>query len=944
MRIERVVARSFGPFQGEVLELAPGMTVVAGPNESGKSSWHAALRLAITGLRRGKGPGTAAERQLGERHRPWSQPERWEVEARLALDDGRLIDISQDLGGKVACRAVDVALGRDVSSEIMDGTPDASRWLGLDRDAFAATVCVGQAQILAVADAAEELHDQMQRAAATRGTDATAAEAIERLEGFRKDAVGADTIAAKGPLRTAKNRLSATEASLQEARRLHADYLQRAADLDTSERQADEAHQRLAGAEAAQARLAAAEAEARASRAASLAARYPHPPPPPTVRDERADRVAAALESWATRPEQPSVAGRSAADIQAELDGLPAPPEGDTTPHPTVSEAGNALTVAIDAARLLGDRPAPAEPISSGWEASKLRDLARRLRNRQLPQAAALEEELARLRSARAGGPRPVALALASASAAAALGGVIAFAAGATPLGVGLAALAIALGVGAARIGRGTTSIRSRIAHVEAALAPYRLASQEAVEDREEAERVARDAGLPVDPAALDEMADRAVAAAQVIAAGEEWDRRLSGLRARQAAATDALRAALRERGESMPDGADALEALAAYRIGCEARSAQASGAGWAEVLRAELRARLAAEQAANKIEERRRVVEAALEGVATELELPGSHVNDPAMIAGALEDWQRRRGSELQASQRAQAEWQQLQTLLDGGTVADLEADASRRRRRATELAASLSPGAIALPGSDDPEAALSSLRDDEERLRRGVDQAAGALAELRRALPDVAEAEEAAAAAIAELARVEAVAGSIDTTLRLLRAAEERVHRDLAPVLGQAVARWLPIVSRGAYVEVSVDPADLAISVKEARSGQWRPARLLSEGTREQIYLLLRVAMAEHLVTTAEKAPLLLDEATAQSDGARKRELLDVLLHLSRDRQVILFTHDDEVVSWAESSLDHQRDRLVRLGAPREAIAVPIAAGEARHVPDSAGVVLAD
>ena len=175
MRIERVVARSFGPFQGDVLELAPGMTVVAGPNESGKSSWHAALRLAITGLRRGKGPGTAAERLLGERHRPWSQPDRWEVETRLALDDGRIIDISQDLGGKVACRAVDVALGRDVSDEIMDGTPDASRWLGLDRDAFAATVSVGQAQILAVADAAEELHDQMQRAAATRGTDATAA-------------------------------------------------------------------------------------------------------------------------------------------------------------------------------------------------------------------------------------------------------------------------------------------------------------------------------------------------------------------------------------------------------------------------------------------------------------------------------------------------------------------------------------------------------------------------------------------------------------------------------------------------------------------------------------------------------------------------------------------------------------------------------------------------
>ena len=51
MRIERVVARAFGPFQNQVLELGPGLSVVAGPNESGKSTWHAALRLAITGLR-----------------------------------------------------------------------------------------------------------------------------------------------------------------------------------------------------------------------------------------------------------------------------------------------------------------------------------------------------------------------------------------------------------------------------------------------------------------------------------------------------------------------------------------------------------------------------------------------------------------------------------------------------------------------------------------------------------------------------------------------------------------------------------------------------------------------------------------------------------------------------------------------------------------------------
>jgi hypothetical protein len=41
-------------------------------------------------------------------------------------------------------------------------------------------------------------------------------------------------------------------------------------------------------------------------------------------------------------------------------------------------------------------------------------------------------------------------------------------------------------------------------------------------------------------------------------------------------------------------------------------------------------------------------------------------------------------------------------------------------------------------------------------------------------------------------------------------------------------------------------------------------------------------------------------------------------VLHELSADRQVILFSHDDEVVAWAADSLSEPRDRLIRLGTP--------------------------
>jgi hypothetical protein len=41
-------------------------------------------------------------------------------------------------------------------------------------------------------------------------------------------------------------------------------------------------------------------------------------------------------------------------------------------------------------------------------------------------------------------------------------------------------------------------------------------------------------------------------------------------------------------------------------------------------------------------------------------------------------------------------------------------------------------------------------------------------------------------------------------------------------------------------------------------------------------------------------------------------------VLHALSADRQVILFSHDAEVVEWASQALTEPRDRLVRMTAP--------------------------
>lgn len=55
MRLKRVTAEAFGPFRDETLEFGPELNVIYGPNEAGKSSWHAAIYAAFCGMRRGRG-------------------------------------------------------------------------------------------------------------------------------------------------------------------------------------------------------------------------------------------------------------------------------------------------------------------------------------------------------------------------------------------------------------------------------------------------------------------------------------------------------------------------------------------------------------------------------------------------------------------------------------------------------------------------------------------------------------------------------------------------------------------------------------------------------------------------------------------------------------------------------------------------------------------------
>lgn len=89
------------------------------------------------------------------------------------------------------------------------------------------------------------------------------------------------------------------------------------------------------------------------------------------------------------------------------------------------------------------------------------------------------------------------------------------------------------------------------------------------------------------------------------------------------------------------------------------------------------------------------------------------------------------------------------------------------------------------------------------------------------------------------------------------------------------------------------------------------------MSDGTQDQLYLSLRIAMIEKYCRENEPIPFILDDILINFDDNRVKETLRVLADLSKQTQVIYFTHHIHLIDLAkevvnELSLDiHQLNR---------------------------------
>jgi len=210
----------------------------------------------------------------------------------------------------------------------------------------------------------------------------------------------------------------------------------------------------------------------------------------------------------------------------------------------------------------------------------------------------------------------------------------------------------------------------------------------------------------------------------------------------------------------------------------------------------------------------------------------------------------------------------------------------------------------------------AVSALLTEAEKDVRGLGERIATTLSHHRSR---AEVEEDLVRYENDVRRLERFASALNMAVAVIEEAAEEVHRDIAPRLNKEVGDALGRITGGRYAEVYVDPTNLEVSLKSPEIDEIVRIDRLSLGTQQQVYLLLRVAIARLLSATGELIPLILDDPFVDFDEPRLLRTLDLLVDISERNQVLLFTKSALVQKWFKTNVgDASRCRIFCLPAP--------------------------
>ena len=134
----------------------------------------------------------------------------------------------------------------------------------------------------------------------------------------------------------------------------------------------------------------------------------------------------------------------------------------------------------------------------------------------------------------------------------------------------------------------------------------------------------------------------------------------------------------------------------------------------------------------------------------------------------------------------------------------------------------------------------------------------------------------------------KLEDIHDALSIAMQTLEAAKNELQRRFAPRLSQRAQELFSRLTGGRYDRLQLT-RDLNVNAGAQGENALQSALWRSEGTVDQLYLALRLAVAEELTPDA---PLVLDDALVRFDDERLRNAMTILSEAAENKQVLLFT----------------------------------------------------
>ncbi len=241
--------------------------------------------------------------------------------------------------------------------------------------------------------------------------------------------------------------------------------------------------------------------------------------------------------------------------------------------------------------------------------------------------------------------------------------------------------------------------------------------------------------------------------------------------------------------------------------------------------------------------------------------------------------------------------EWDQLsaleQEILGGRTIEQIQ-----EQLQALEPLISERQSVTNLPPKKELERLLDEVREQKQQLQIELAALQERVAERESKLPDLSELEEKLALYEEELTELLRKRQALQLAYETLSDVAHETHQSLAPELAQTIGQYLAQLTDKRYEQIFIDPATFEVKISHDIARTLVPLQHLSFGTQEQIFLLLRTALTQFFSRTTDSLPLFLDDPLVHADAQRQENMLKILLRLARTHQLFYFTKDQSIV----------------------------------------------